>query len=212
MKKTTKAVIIHKTTEVVSLSQLAGRVVSLMTENASVFPGTAADVAVLKSSQQLLSDFISNAKGNHVITTQRNDQAKRVHVQLQNLMNKVNLIAAGDVAIVLLSGFHKSMDPLPLPVPDKIIIRKVTPGQTALSAKIYIESLKQRRLFYIVRTTTVAGADVDDPSWRVVLRTGNSKGLIISGLARLEDVYISVNARNTAGEGIYSEPMSFSAR
>ena len=209
MKRVTKAVIIYKTSEVVSIYKLAVRVAERMKENAEKFPDTAEEVDTLNTEQQLLGQYIGTAKGNHVITNLRNEQAKVVHGLLQSLQHKVNVVADGDIATVGLSGFTVSSDPNPKPVPDKVIIRKIVKGKTDLSAKIFIESLKQRRLWYYVRTTSVAGAGINDPSWKEVLRTTSSKRLIISNLTHKEYVYISVNARSTAGEGMYSEAMSF---
>lgn len=211
MKRVTKAVIIYKTSEVVSIYKLAVRVAEGMKENAVEFPGTEEEVATLNSGQQLLGQYIGTAKGNHVITNQRNEQAKKVHSILQSLQFQVNIAAAGNEAIIGLSGFPVSLDPNPKPVPEKVVIRKIVKGETDLSAKIYIESLKQRRLWYSVRTTTVAGAEINDPSWKEVLETTSSKGLIITGLIENKKIFISVNARNTRGKGAYSAPMSFSA-
>ena len=211
MKKVTKAVIGCKTTEYLKLNIIACNVKEKMIENAAEFPGTSLAVNKLKNDQLLFEDLILTSKGNSAITAQRNEQAKTVHEDLRLLLDPVNVIAAGNEGTIGLSGFPSSLDPTPQPIPDRVMIRKVTPGKTELSAKLYIESLKLRYLMFRVRVTTVPGATIDDPSWKEVLRTSSSYKLVLTDLIRLETIYISVNAYNKHGEGIYSEPIRFTA-
>lgn len=212
MRKTVKAVIGCKTTEYVRLNSIASRVKEGMLTNASLFPGTAAAVNKLKNDQLLFEDYIANAKGNHAILSQRNEQSKIVYADLQTLLHPVNTIAAGNVATIDLSGFPCSTDPAPRPVPDKVIIKRIVKGDTDLTAKIFIESLKQRNLTYTVRFTTVAGASVNDPTWKTILQVYSSKKLILPDLTPEQYMYISVSASNTAGAGIYSDPKPFHVR
>lgn len=212
MKRATTAVINCKITEFIKLNTLAGRVVEKMTENAVEFPGTSTEVATLNASQELFTTLIATAKGNHVITDQRNEQAKLVLSNLQTILTLVNTIAAGNKATITLSGFAGSLDLTPQPIPSQVIIKRIVQGKTELSAKIYIMSLKQRHLTYTVKTTSVKGAAVNDPSWKEVLRTTSSYKLVLPDLERNQSIYISVRASNTRGEGIYSDPMRFSAK
>ena len=111
-----------------------------------------------------------------------------------------------------MSGFLSSIDPAPQPIPNKAVIKRIVKGETDLYAKIYIESLKQRNLMYTVRITTVAGAPVNDPSWKTALQTYSLKKLVLSDLILLQDIYISVNASNTAGMGIFSDSIHYNVR
>ena len=212
MKRATKAVINCKITEFIKLNTLAGRVVEKMTENASEFPGTATKVATLNTSQELFTTLIATAKGNSIIVDQRNEHAKVVLSNLQTLLTLVNMIAGGNKATITLSGFAGSSDLTPRPVPNQVVIKRIVKGETELSAKIFIISLKQRDLCYTVRTTSVAGAGVNDPSWKVVLYTSSSYKLVLPDLVKNQNLYISVSATNTRGEGIFSDPMRFSAK
>ena len=212
MKKVTKAVIGCKTTEYQKLNNIACNVKEKMTDNAAAFPGTATAVNKLKDDQLLFETLISTSRGNHAIRSQRNEQAKIVHEDLRLLLNPVNAIAEGNEATIALSGFPSSLDPSPQPIPSRVMIKKITSGKTELSAKISIESLKLRYLTFSVRVTTVPGAAINDPSWKEVLRTTSSYKLVLPDLIRKEDIFISVNASNKYGEGIYSEPTPFTAR
>ncbi len=211
MKKITKAVILCTVKAVVKLNKLALKVKNSMTTNASTFPGTAALVTTLSNDQALFATYIANAKGNTTVKNQRDEQAAIVLADLQNLLSPVNNVAKGNTAIIALSGFPNSADPTPQSIPAKIVIKRIVDGPTTLSAKIYIESLKQPRLTYTVRTTTVAGAGPNDPSWRVVLTTTSMKKLIIPNLTHLQEIYVDICAGNAHGTGLFSDPMPFSA-
>ena len=211
MKKITKAVILCTVKAVVGLNKLAIKVKNAMVANASTFPGTAALVTTLTTDQGLLSTYIAGAKGNTTVKNQRDEQAALVLADLQVLLAPVNTVAKGNVAIIALSGFPNSADATPQSIPGQVVIKKVVDGPTTLSAKIYIESLKQDRLTYTVRTTTVAAAGVNDPSWKIVLTTTSMHKLIIPNLTHLQEIYIDVCASNAHGTGLYSDPMSFSA-
>ena len=188
-----------------------GQVKSGMTVNAALFPGTAPAITTLGTDLALLGTYISTAKGNSVIKSQRDVQTAKVYAELQSLQVIVNTVAAGNVATIGLSGFPASADPAPKVIPGQVIIKKAIQGSTELSAKIFIESLHQSPLTYVVRTTTVAGAGVNDPSWVTVLQTPSSRKLIVPGLVKNQQIYISVNASNTYGIGVFSDPMSFTA-
>ena len=212
MKKVTKAVIGCKTTEYLKLNIIACNIKEKMLENAAEFPGTSVAVNKLKDDQLLFEDLIFTSKGNSAITAQRNEQAKTVHEDLRLLLDPVNIIAAGNEGTIGLSGFPCSLDPSPQPIPNKVVIRRIVKGETDLYAKVYIESLKQRNLMYTVRITTVAGAPVNDPSWEIALQTYSLKKLVLTDLTFLQDIYISVNASNTAGRGIFSDSIHYNVR
>ena len=188
-----------------------GDVKAGMTTSAAMFPGTAVAITALGTDLTQLGTYIGTARGNSVIKSLRDVLALKIYGELQLLLAPVNLAAVGNVATIGLSGFACSADATPRAIPGQVVIKKIVPGATELSAKILIAGLKQPHLTYIVRTTTVAGAPVNDPSWVTALRTTNSKKLILTGLVHNQDIYIEVNASNVAGVGIFSDPMMFSA-
>jgi len=156
--KVTKAVMGCTRSEVVAVNELAIKVKTGMTLNASLFPGTTAAITALGVDQGILAGYIGTARGNHTVTDQRNVQSAKVYGMLQALLFPVNTIANGNVATIDLSGFPSSLDSTPQAVPDKVIIKRIVKGDTELSAKIHISGLKQPHLTYTVRTTTVAGS------------------------------------------------------
>ena len=188
-----------------------GDVKAGMTANASSFPGTAIAVAALGVDVTQLGTYIGTSKGNSVIRGLRDALTLKVYGELQLLLPPVNLAAAGSAAIIGLSGFPSSADSTPIAIPNQVIIKKIVPGKEDLSAKIFIESLKQSNLTYTVRTTTVAGAGINDPSWVTVLEISNSRKLILTGLIENQKIFIDVRAKNKRGIGMYSDVMSFSA-
>ena len=211
MKRVTKAVMNCNKKSAVAVFTRGGDVKAGMTTNASSFPGTAIAVAAIGVDITQLGAYIGTSKGNSVIRGLRDALALKIYGELQFLLPPVNLAAAGSAAIIGLSGFPSSADTTPTAVPNQVIIKKVIPGQTALSAKIFIDSLKQPNLTYTVRVTTVAGAAPTDPSWIVALKTSSSRKLILTGLVSMQKIYIAINAENKKGEGVYSDPMLFVA-
>ena len=211
MKRVSKAVMNCKKSSSTAVFERGGQVKSGMTINAASFPGTAVAVGILGTDLGILGGYIGTAKGNSVIKSLRDMQCAKVYAELQALLPPVNTVAAGNVGTIGLSGFPASADATPQAIPNQVIIKKIVPGKTALSAKIFIDSLKQPTLTYTVRVTTVAGAAPTDPSWVVALRTSNSRKLILTGLVSKQDIYISINAENLRGVGIFSDPMSFCA-
>ena len=211
MKKIVKAVILCTAQAYVKLNKLALKVKNAMILNAATFSGTSALVTQLGTDQATFAGYVSNAKGNSTITNQRNELAPIILADLQALLAPVNAVAKGNTAIIALSGFPNSADPTPQSIPAQVVIKRIVDGPLTLSAKIYIQSLKQPRLTYTVRTTTVAGAGPNDPSWKVVLQTTSMRKLIIPNLTHLQEIYVDVCASNTHGAGLHSDPMAFSA-
>lgn len=211
MKRVTKAVMNCKKSSAAAVFALGEQVKSGMTINAALFPGTTAAITTLGTDLTLLGVYIGTARGNSVIKSQRDVLAAKVYAELQLLLTPVNIAAAGNEATIGLSGFPSSADSTPSAVPNQVIIKKIIPGQTALSAKIFIDSLGQNNVMYSVRVTTIAGAVPTDPSWVVTLRTSSSRKLMLTGLVSKQDIYIDINAENIKGQGIYSDPMSFTA-
>jgi hypothetical protein len=211
MKRVTKAVMNCNKKSATAVFTRGGEVKSAMTTNASSFPGTAIAVAAVGVDITQLGVLIGTSKGNSVIRGLRDALALKIYGELQLLLPPVNIAAAGSEAIIGLSGFASSADSSPIAIPNQVIIKKIVPGKEDLSAKILIESLKQSNLTYIVRTTTIAGAPINDPSWVTVLETSNSKKLILTGLVENQKIFIDMKAKNKRGIGMYSDAMAFSA-
>ena len=209
MKKIIKAVINCTTKAHVALNKKAMKVIKSMTDNAATFPGTDADVAKLAADQKLYAGYIAGAKGNSQIKAQRDSMAPVIMEDLQELLPPVNKVAAGDPAIIAQSGFDSSADPTPSSIPKQVIIKRIENGETSQTGKIYIDSMGQYNLTFHIRISTVANAPVNDPSWTTVVQTTNSRELIIPNLTRGKEVFVQVNAMNTAGTGLWSESFSF---
>ena len=212
MKKTIKAVLNCSPREAEEVNKLAITVEEALTLNGASFPGILAALTKLGTDQAKLNTLIGTAKGNKTFKDQRDLQSEIVYADLQALAIIVNAVAAGNLGLIDLSGFPSSSDPTPQPIPDKIVIKRIADAKTALTAKIFILGLKQKRLTYTVRMTTVANASPEDPSWKVVLQTTSSRKLIIPNLVRNQDVYFDVNASNARGIGKFSDAMVYSAR
>ena len=209
MKRIITAAIHCKGTAYIKLNERAIKVKNNMITNAGVFPDAAADLALLKTEQELFGTLIADAKGNSLVKKQRNTLAKKILLRLKILVMHVNLVAEGDPTIIILSGFDCSADPIRHPIPVKVVIRRVVNGASNRTAKIYIEAMGQTGLTFNVRVTTIANAVVDDLNWKTVLQTTNSKELVIPDLIRGKEVFITINASNASGTGLWSEAAPF---
>jgi hypothetical protein len=212
MKKIIKAVLNVDPKDAVEVNNLAIKVGAALAINGASFPGIATGLTKLNTDQAKLSTLMGTAKGNKTIKDQRILQSELVYADLQALAAIVNSVASNNLGLIDLSGFPNSANPTPQPIPNQIVIKRIVDAKTALTAKIYILSLKQKRLNYTVRMTTVANAPADDASWKVVLQTTSSRKLIIPNLVRNQDVYFDVNASNARGVGKFSDAMVYSAR
>jgi len=188
---------------------LAGRVIAGLTDNDGVFASPNPSIAELTAADESLADFINKAdKGDHKAVVDRNVQSAIVHAMLNNETRYVNTVANGDQSTILLSGFDASNEPVPHPIPDKVVIKRIEDGPTTHSAKIFIMPAG-RNLDFTVQTTTTPN---DETTYKTVLATGNSKQLLLENLVRGQEIYVRINARNAAGTGDWSDAHSFIAR
>lgn len=124
---------------------------------------------------------------------------------LQKELRYVNPIGNGDKAIIELSGFNASKEPLPHAIPDAPLIKKVVEGKTPNSAKIILVPMG-RGLFYTIETTTTPD---DENSWKTELLSTNSKKLVLEDLNSEGKIFIRIAAGNARGQGDWSEIKSF---
>ncbi len=185
---------------------LAVKVFQEMTNNSVTFPGPPFPLVDLQAAIAQLEVLMGEAAtGNHQKVEDRNQQSAKVYNMLRSLAGYVNSIAQGDRNIVLLSGFDASDDPSPVPIPDKIIIRRVDRGETPHSAKIHIENPNNEEIFIV----QVCDAPLDEASFRTVLQSTSSRRLILENLVKGKEIFIRVAGQNARGQGEWSDPASF---
>jgi len=188
---------------------LSGKVSAALAANTTTFANPSPTLASLNTETATLKTLIADAmSGNHQKVQARNEQSLKVVNMLHLLATYVSNIAAGDRAIILLSGFEASSEPAPHSIPDKMVITKITDGKTEHSAKIMVVPAGSR----IMYTVQMVKASDATKNWQIVLQTSNSKLLIIEDLVRGEEIFVRVSAMNTHGMGEWSEAHAFLPR
>lgn len=212
MKRQFKAVTNCYTKQPNKVNDLATKVISGLTTNAATFPGTAPAVTTLTTENNKLTPLIANAPGNRLIKDQRDAQTVKVYNLLTPLVATVTQIAAGKLEIIDLSGFPASAEPTPQPIPDQVVIQRITDGKTQQSAKVYINPVGLRNLIYTIQVTKTSPTSAMDSTWTVALTTKNSRNIVLENLERGKEIFIQINATNARGTGLWSEPISFIPR
>ncbi|HNW51798.1 MAG TPA: fibronectin type III domain-containing protein [Prolixibacteraceae bacterium] len=197
-----------KAKEFTKVNQLAGKVSTGITENPTIFVTPDPSMETLNSENTKLLNLIHAKDGSKQKNQAVLEQSQVVFDLLKDLSVYVDKVADGDKAIILLSGFDCNEDATPHNIPGKVIIRRITDGSIACSAKIYIETLPDADRYKVETSTTPNDAS----SWKTVLDPASSKNLEIEGLNKGQEIYIRVTGGNTHGWGTPSEYMSFIPR
>jgi len=210
MKVTYVAVMHVKIKKVKSVRDLADKVIKGLTDNVAIYATPAPPVGDLNSSNVLLEKKIVTYESDKskLKRLDMEGQAKDVHKILKDLTGYVSGVTS-DQKTILLSGFDADKEPEKRNVPkDKIVIKRIDDGPTALSAKIFLEKMPEGNF---VDRYKVEKSD-DDKSFSLVLETGSSRKLIIPGLTKNKEVFFRVIGGNTHGYGQPSESVGYTPR
>jgi hypothetical protein len=194
----------------IKVHTLVSRVIDGYTDNPTVFVTPIPDLHLLESERDLLGLHIAEAKGNHQKKIERDEKSVDVYNLLINKgIPYVNSIANGDQAIINLSGFRANKAPTPKGIPAKVVIKKVTDGDTNESAKIIIANMGSGLTYKVQTSVVVKGAA---PSYIPAMESTSSRKLVLENLEKGKEILIRIAASNTKGMGDWSEPYSFIPR
>jgi len=209
MKKTFFAVLhLSSYKESVKVYQLAGRVITAITNNPVLFKDLISRAEKLNTENSKLDGLIRAKDGSKPKNQAIEDQSLVIFNLLKELIIEVNKIADGDKATILLSGFDSNTEPSEHEIPDRTMIKRIVDGSTLHSAKIYIDAVPYADRYKIQITKTPA----DESSWETVLDPASVYGLEIENLERGVEIYIRVIAGNCHGWGQASEAVAFLPR
>jgi len=206
--KTNTAVLHLKSRDPQKVYNLAGKVYTSMFANQRIFHDTDPTIEVFGAEVTKLDTAIKAKDGSKVKTQLVIDQTDVVYGMLKSMILSVNKIAAGDTAIILLSGFDCNNEPTQHDIPAKAVIKRIEDGSMACSAKIYMDALPDADRYKVETTTTPD----DAASWETQIDFGGLKKLEIRDLVAAQKIYIRVSGGNTHGWGAPSEPMAFIPR
>ena len=179
-----------------------------MFANQRIFQDTDPTIEAFGAEVTKLDTAIKAKDGSKVKTQLVIDQTDVVYGMLKSLLPSVNKIAAGDTAIILLSGFDCNNEPTQHDIPAKAVIKRLEDGSVACSAKIYMDALSNADRYKVETTTTPDDAE----SWKTQIDFGGLKKLEIRDQVAAQKIYIRVSGGNTHGWGAPSEPMAFIPR
>lgn len=206
--KTNTAVLHLKSKDPQKVYNLAGKVYTSMFANQKIFQNTDPTIEGFGTEVTKLDTAIKARDGSKVKTQLVIDQTDVVYGMLKSLILSVNRIAAGDTAIILLSGFDCNNEPTQHDIPAKAVIKRIEDGSVACSAKIFMDALPDADRYKVETTTTPDDAE----SWETEIDFGGLKKLEIRDLEAAQKIYIRVSGGNTHGWGASSEPMAFIPR
>jgi hypothetical protein len=194
----------------VKVHTLASRVIDGYKDNPAIFATPVPDLVSFTKEKDLLGLHIAEAKGNHQKKIERDEQCVVVYNLLINEgIPYVNSIANGDQAIINLSGFRANKAPTPKGIPAKVVIKKITDGDTPQSAKITIANMGSGLTYKVQTSFVVQGAE---PSFAPAIESTSSRKLVLESLVKGKEILIRVAASNTKGTGDWSEYYSFIPR
>ena len=206
--KSFTAVLHLKSKDPQKVYQLAGKVSSNLTTNATIFTDPDPKMADFTTEVTKLDTLIKSKDGSKQKNQAIEDQTNVVYGMLKALIIYTNKVANGDKTIVLLSGFDCNNEPASRQIPGKGLIKRVEDGSVVCSAKIYVESLPDADRYKIEITSNLA----EPSSWKTLLDFGSLNRLEIRDLLRGQEIYIRVSGGNTWGWGVPSEPVAFIPR
>ncbi|MDD4993887.1 MAG: hypothetical protein PHR83_16830 [Paludibacter sp.] len=206
--KTNTAVLHLKNKDPQSVYNLGGRVSTSMVAAKATFTNPDPTMEAFGAEVTKLDGAIKAKDGSKIKAQAVIDQTDVVYIMLKSLLIYVNKVAAGDIAIILLSGFDCNNDPIQRDVPGKAVIKRLEDGSVPCSVKIFMDALTDADRYKVETTITP-----DDPeSWKTELDFGSLKKLEIRDLTAAQKIYIRVSGGNTHGWGVPSEPMAFIPR
>ena len=206
--KTCTAVLHLTSKEPQKVYQLAGKVNTSMTANATIFTGPDPKMEEFYQEIVKLDTLIKSKDGSKLKNQAIIDQNNVVFAMLKSLISYTNKVANGDKTIILLSGFDCNNEPATHDIPGKAIIKRLEDGSTSCSVKIYVETLADADRYKVETSTTPN----EPASWKTVLDFGSINRLEIRNMPRGQEVFFRISGGNTWGWGSPSEPASFIPR
>jgi len=206
--KTNTAVLHLKNKDPQSVYNLGGKVNTSMVAAKTTFTTPDPTMEVFGAEVTKLDASIKAKDGSKIKAQAVIDQTDVVYIMLKSLLSYVNKVAAGDIAIILLSGFDCNNDPIQHDVPGKAVIKRLEDGSVPCSIKIFMDALADADRYKVETTITPDDAE----SWETELDFGSLKKLEIRDKVALQKIYVRVSGGNTHGWGVPSEPMAFIPR
>lgn len=194
-----------------SLSTLAGRTLTSMTDNAN-FPDPR---PVIDEYSRLVNDYREKheiaSNGGSRFQKEARDNAKIVLAgAMKELAFYVNRIANGNREMLASSGFELVPDPRSSKVPGIPGNARLLDGNVSGEMRFVFNALRAAWEYEYCYATRL-GED-GTPEWEDILLTTDSRLNYIQNLTPGERVYARVRARNGKGTGDWSEAVSLIAR
>jgi len=169
----------------------------------------------IEETQLLLADFreklaIARRRGSPQDTAAKNAGKQALILALQQIAFYVSKVAAGDLQMLLSSGFELSSYPKSGDVPDKVRGVRLKDGKQ--SGQMRLDFEQQHKVLLYEYRYSVEGAPIDNRKWTDPLITTSSKANILAPLTPFVRYYVQVRAVNGFGKSEWSEPVSHVVR
>lgn len=195
------------------LSTIASRILKAMQDPLAKenFPEITPDTDALEA---LVTDFvgkheIASRGGSSMEISQKNESRAQLINGLRSMANYVNNVAAGQVSLLLSTGFVLASQPSPTQIP--LVTQRVQLRDGRINGHLRLD-------FAAVPTAWDYEIEVGESDtqgaidWKQNFVSTSSRGMVLTD--RLEGIryYVRVRARNGKGKGDWSEPVSILAR
>ncbi|HEX7412478.1 MAG TPA: hypothetical protein VF411_00430, partial [Bacteroidia bacterium] len=191
---------------------LLNKIILDRTTNASLFPLVEPAISVLQAEVTIFANAIAAAKGGGLeATAVRNKEAIKVHGLLKAGLPYINLIAAGDKATILLSGYDASKEAEPATIPAEPVIKEIKEGPIHGSIQAFLAKTTSALLTKRVRRTLIVEmkpTSAADSAYKTVLITGSKFKLIVPNLTKGVEQDFRISAMNAKGTSKHSNVVS----
>lgn len=195
------------------LSTIAGRILKAMKDplTEANFPDAKPNTEAL---ELLVTDFIAKHEvaskgGSSFEISQKNESRTLLLEGLRNLSGYINSVAAGQVSLLLSTGFVLATQPSATQIPRVASRVQLRDGRINGHLRLDFSAVHSAWDYEI----EVGEADAQGViEWKQRFLSTSSKGIVLTD--RLEGIryYVRVRARNGKGTGDWSEPVSILAR
>lgn len=206
--RTNIAVLHIKNKEPQAVASLADRVDTGMSTHKDVFPTPDPPAEAFSKEVEQLYTSINEKDGSKIKNHALIEQTEVVYGMLKRRLYYTNMVAKGDKAIILLSGFDCNDEPIAHDVPGKAVIKRIEDGSKANSAKVFVETLDGADRYKLESATSLTAP----VTWKTVLDYGTTNTLEDNNLTPRQEIHYRVTGGNRHGWGLPSEPMMFFPR
>lgn len=195
------------------LSTLAGRILKAMQEPATVlnFPTPTPELTVLEPlvNDYITSHEIASRRGSALEISQKNESRNNLLNALRSLAHYVNLVADGQLSLLLSTGMVLATQPGVLQLPTIVEKIQLRDGRISGQLRLDFKAVKSAWEYELEIGIMNNNGEI---VWDKLVLTTSSRSNVLSEIQPGLRYCVRIRARNGKGMGDWSEPVSLIAR